>query len=72
MTVILIYMILILLTFRTHYAIDISTGLIVAHYSFIMISYISSYLDNFFKSIYKKCMEYVEQSKWYKESAKRT
>jgi len=70
MSAILLYMIFVLLTFRTHYAIDISTGLIVAHYSFIIVSHFVVHLDNFFKKIYNKGIGYFEKSKWYNQKAK--
>ncbi len=31
---ILVYMVLVLLVFRTHYSVDITTGILVAHYVF--------------------------------------
>lgn len=49
-----IYTAFILLSYQVHYSIDIFTGIIFAHWSYIMIESYKDPIDNFFLSVYVK------------------
>lgn len=57
-----IYMMLVLLAFRVHYTIDITTGLIVSHYCFLIIKRNQENIDNFLIFVYSKM---ICRKNWY-------
>lgn len=54
-----IYMAFVMLTFRVHYSIDITTGLIVSHYCFMIMKKYQENIDNFFIYFYFRMSFYL-------------
>jgi len=56
------YMIFVLLTFRIHYSFDVTTGLLFAHYSFMITEKYLETLDRFWLNIYIELCGYISKS----------
>eukprot|EP01017_Pseudomicrothorax_dubius_P044450 TRINITY_DN7510_c0_g1_i2.p1 TRINITY_DN7510_c0_g1~~TRINITY_DN7510_c0_g1_i2.p1 ORF type:complete len:110 (-),score=10.15 TRINITY_DN7510_c0_g1_i2:42-371(-) len=53
-----LYLAFVMLICRIHYSIDLLTGVVFGHYTYILISKYTPYIDNFFAIIYYKAYKY--------------